>query len=74
MVDESREIQKNAEMIPTKELLKAQRKKAYEEVKAKRKEEKLAAKLQKKKEKVEAQKLKDEALWNLLKPASKIDD
>jgi len=63
---------KNTEQLPTKELLRAQRKKAYEAAKQKRREDRKAEKMTKQLEKKQAQAARDKQLWSSLKPASSL--
>ena len=57
------------DQIPTKELLKRQRKEAYDEAKAQRRLEKVQAKCLAAEEKRQARSEKDKALWDLVQPA-----
>lgn len=66
-------MSRNPDMIPTKELLKQQRKREYELAKKKRKEEKRDEKKQAAEEKAAARAKKDAALWGLLRRGSEIE-
>jgi hypothetical protein len=72
MSDDDIEFVANAEVLPTKELLRIQRKKAYEAGKLKRKQENLEARKKKELDRKKAQEEKDKTLWNLLTPANQI--
>ena len=63
-------ISTNQDLIPTKELLKYQRKQEYEKAKAARKEEAKARKEEKKAAKENARLEKDKQLWDSMKKAS----
>ena len=65
--------QTSADSIPTRELLKAERKREYEKAKAARKEEKAADKARKAQVREEARSERDKALWASMKRATDLD-
>ncbi len=67
---EDEKLIKNPDVVPTKELLKLQRKKAYEKAKADRKNEKIAQKEKAKIEREAERSEKDKKLWEALKKGS----
>ncbi len=71
-MDKTSQLELNSEMIPTQELLKAQRKQAYEEAKAQRREDKRLAKTAKAQDKEKARAERDQALWQALKKGHEV--
>ncbi len=65
--------QTSAEGVPTKELLKAARKRDYEKAKAARKEEKAADKARKAQAREDARSERDKALWAAMKRGTELD-
>jgi hypothetical protein len=61
--------QANPEAVPTKELLKAARKRDYEKAKAARKNEKAAEKVKKAQAREDARAERDKSLWAAMKRA-----
>lgn len=63
----------SAESIPTKELMRAARKRDYEKAKAARRAEKAAEKSRKATEREEARSARDKELWAAMKRAKDLD-
>lgn len=67
------ELIENHEMISTQELMKKQRKEAYEDAKTKRKEEKRAQKAEMRRDREKKIAENDKKLWEILRPASEVE-
>ena len=67
-------FERDSDTMPTQELLRRQRKAAYEAAKAKRKQERKDAKVQKQKERAEERAQKDKELWLALRKATDLDE
>ncbi len=63
----------NPDILPTKELQRAARKKQYEAMKAKRRAEKKSKKIAERAARQEQQRERDQELWSALQPASRLN-
>jgi hypothetical protein len=72
-LNEETTYQANTEGVPTKELMKAARKRDYEKAKAARKADKVAEKARQADARESARTERDKALWSALKRGSDVD-
>jgi hypothetical protein len=71
---ESPKIVRDSETVPTRDLLRHQRKAAYEAAKAKRKSDKRAEKEKKRADRQEAQAQRDAELWQAMRKGTELEN